>query len=206
MKKRKVRGHRRRQRQILEWMRNHEVPNLDHLEKYGYDYVKIRIRPWSDFILINSCFPEPKGTTRDRMIQGLEHIYDHWKAILEPLGQPYYLKIWLYETQVSRSQVVCATGDRITYYENLFRKSAEVKEQMLPKKLSADFKWELFYEDEYWSENDLQSTAAEDAKLHNRSWALQKLKSLRNGDFYSNKYDDDTVYFVPVGTISVGEK
>jgi hypothetical protein len=61
------------------------------------------------------------------MLNGLIDIYHSWKEQLNEIGRPYYLKIWLCEPRFSKSQVVCALGDRIDYYENLFFKPNHVK-------------------------------------------------------------------------------
>jgi hypothetical protein len=38
------------------------------------------------------------------------------------LGKPYYLKIWLFEPELSKSQVVCAVGSYADFYDNTFSK------------------------------------------------------------------------------------
>ena len=61
------------------------------------------------------------------MLNGLLDIYEDWKNQLDKLGQPYYLKIWLFEPRFSQSQVVCAVGENVDFYENTFFKPEERK-------------------------------------------------------------------------------
>lgn len=93
---------------------------MPYLEGWGYHYVKIRPRPWNGIDLQNSVTPEPRGKTKLKMLGALLDIYDSWKIQLDKAGQPYYLKIWLFEPRFRYSQVVCAVGGSIDYYNNLF--------------------------------------------------------------------------------------
>jgi hypothetical protein len=120
MKLKKIRGHNRKHRDIERWRITNLELGLDHLKKYNYDYAKILIHPWCDISITKSEIPVPKGETKQLILSGLIDIYHSWKSTLDEIGQPYYLKIWLFEPRFSRSQVVCAIGDRIDYYENMF--------------------------------------------------------------------------------------
>lgn len=119
MRKRKIRGHKRRHRNIEQWRLENLDLRLDLIEKYNYDHIDIVVHPWCDISIINSAFPEPKRQTKQLILNGLIDIYYSWKKQLDKIGQPYYLKIWLFEPRFSKSQVVCAIGDRIEYYGDL---------------------------------------------------------------------------------------
>ena len=128
MKFQKIRGHNRRHKAIEHWRLENLELRLDLLEEFGYQYTKIRIRPWSGLSLIGSIVPEPRRKTKLLMLNGLVDIYNSWKTRLEKFGQPYYLKIWLFEPRFSESQVVCAVGERIDYYANLSLEADDVRE------------------------------------------------------------------------------
>ena len=124
MRQNKIRGHNRRHKQIDNWrLVNLSLDLNDYLlnERDRY-YAKIRVHPWSGLSLKNSVTPQPTGKTKQKMLNGLLDIFENWKAQLDKLEQPYYLKIWLFEPRFSQSQVVCAIGDRIDFYENTFYK------------------------------------------------------------------------------------
>jgi hypothetical protein len=116
----KIRGQRRRHKSIERWRSESLILRTDLLEKYSRDNSDIVVHPWCDISIINSVIPHPKGTTKQLMLSALLDIYESWKAQLNNLSQPYYLKIWIFETHFSKSQVVCAVGGQIEYYENIF--------------------------------------------------------------------------------------
>lgn len=124
MRQKKIRGHNRLHKQIDNWrLDNLSLDLNDYLlnERDGY-YAKIRVHPWSGLSMTNSITPQPTGKTKQKMLNGLLDIYEDWKNQLDKLGQPYYLNVWLFEPRFSQSQVVCAIGDRINFYENNFFK------------------------------------------------------------------------------------
>ncbi|MCU0433622.1 MAG: hypothetical protein MUC87_09240 [Bacteroidia bacterium] len=124
MKQKKIRGHKRRWKHIENWGNNNTHLNLTDylLNKKGKYHTKISVRPWYELSLTHSINPEPKGKTKQKILAGLIDIYENLKTQLDKLGQPYYLKIWLFEPRFSQSQVVCAIGDNIGFYENAFFK------------------------------------------------------------------------------------
>ncbi|MFA8435423.1 MAG: hypothetical protein ACEPOZ_12965 [Marinifilaceae bacterium] len=127
MRSKKIRGHRRRWKDIDEWVLAHKALDMDYLRDYERDYAKIRVYPWSGISVTNSCIPEPKGETRRRILQGLIDIYWEWKRILDNTNEIYFLKIWLFEPRFSQSQVVCAIGESLEYYKDTFYKPNQGK-------------------------------------------------------------------------------
>lgn len=108
MRTKKIRGHRRQWTHIDAWIDANKQLNLENVKRNGRDHAKIWVHPWSGITVTNSQIPEPKRETKRRIIKGLIAIYEGWKASLDQLNEPYYLKIWLYEPRLSKSQVVCA--------------------------------------------------------------------------------------------------
>lgn len=165
MRYQKIRGHKRRQKAIEQWRSESLDLRLDLVEKYNYDHVDIIVHPWCDISLIRSAFPEPKGRTKQLMLKGLLDIYDSWKKQLDAIAQPYYLKIWLFAPRFSQSQVVCAIGDRIDYYNNLFFNPGNSKQfgsanfGSLQNRLDA-LKWEYRLDEDH-IENDCVGESAQ---------------------------------------------
>jgi hypothetical protein len=124
VRRKKIRGHRRRWKNIENWRLDNLDLNLaDYLlnqsDRY---YAKIRVHPWGGLSLTNSITQQPNGKTKEKMLNGLLDIFENWKSQLDKLGKPYYLKVWLFEPRFSQSQVVCAIGDSIELYDNTFFK------------------------------------------------------------------------------------
>ncbi|RZJ98755.1 MAG: hypothetical protein EOO46_24320 [Flavobacterium sp.] len=177
------------------------------MKKYQYWNSDIIVHPWCDISIINSEFSEPKGKTRNLMITGLEKIYDDWKITLDKIGEPYYLKIWLYEPRISKSQVVCAIGERIEYYNNLFYKVDDnFKSSDFYNKLSSDFKWNAFEDANIYSEEDLLSPSELYKNIEDYNYSINLLSKLKRRNYRLKKENDDTLFYVPKGKIWIGEK
>lgn len=153
-RKKKIRGHRKRQKQIELWKDKNILFNLTDYFLNGrrnYYYAKI---PWNYSSITNSNIPEPKGKTKQLLFAALLDIYDAWKVQLERLGEPYYLKIWLYEPRFSQSEVVCATGGRIEYYQNMFYGPEKGKYINGPGHKNAEqLNWECYIDEDHYDLN-----------------------------------------------------
>ncbi|MBI3259829.1 MAG: hypothetical protein HYZ54_10200 [Ignavibacteriae bacterium] len=162
MRTKKIRGHFRRFKNIEKWRIEHISLDISDYVVNQYDcyYAKIRIHPWSGLSLTNSSIPEPKRKTKQKILAGLLDIYDAWKIQLDEIGQPYYLKIWLFEPRFSQSQVVCAVENRIAYYENNFFKPDSDKTLKksdygsLQSRLRT-LKWEYYFDEDYYDNSDI---------------------------------------------------
>lgn len=53
----------------------------------------------------------------------LFNLYEKWKSYADKLGQDYYLKIWIYEEEFSRSELVFGLNNKIRRYDNIFEDS-----------------------------------------------------------------------------------
>jgi hypothetical protein len=202
MKYQKIRGHKRRQKAIEQWRLENLELRLDLIEKYHYDHIDIVVHPWCDITIIKSRFPEPNRKTKQLMLNGLLDIYNSLKNQLDKIGQPYYLKIWLFEPRFSNSQVVCAIGDRIGYYENMFFEPESVRQFQsanyggLKKRLDA-LKWQNRLDEdhvendyvgdskEYITNNDFVETKIWFDKTMKKSHRTTKLDNSR--EYYSFK-------------------
>ena len=146
MRTKKIRGHTRIWKDIEKWKKANLKLNLENLKQYERDYVKIWVHPYSGISLTNSRNPEPKGETKKRILNGLFEIYENWKRQIEELNEPYYLKIWFFESRLSKSQVVCAVGDSIVSYQNTFNipnNEKEFKQELIGVIINRTekFKW-----------------------------------------------------------------
>lgn len=120
IKYKKIRGEKRRIRKIKEWIDDHIVLDIAYLKQYQCEYVKFWVSPWDRLSLTNSQYPQPQGIYKELFFGGLLQIYMSWKEQLDFLGQPYYLRIWLFENDLKRSQIVCAIGEKLENYHNVF--------------------------------------------------------------------------------------
>lgn len=113
--KKKVRGWKRRLRQLERFRLAHRTLDVEALRGSHYDYVKVWLDPWSRLEGRN-----PPVWFRRRVLAALVDIHDAWRAALKTMDEPYYLEIWLFHPDFYRSQVVAAMDWRMEHYRNVF--------------------------------------------------------------------------------------
>ncbi|RKD90473.1 hypothetical protein [Mangrovibacterium diazotrophicum] len=159
LKTKKIRGHRRRWKDIDYWVEANRELDLDELKANQRNYAKIWVRPWSGISITNSQIPAPYGETKLKILGGLIKIYDSWQQQLDQLGESYCLQIWLFEPRFSMSQVVCAIGDYTDFYTDTFFNPIAPK-QMIPLNYGrlateiAGFNWSYRLDEDHWDNNE----------------------------------------------------
>ena len=210
----KIRGHRRIWRKIEIWIENNKTLDINHLLSHQRDYTKIRIHPWSGINLTNSITRQPNKKTKQKILNGLFEIYDNWKSQLDKLGQPYYLKIWLYEQRFSNSQIVCAIGENIDFYKNTFSKFDLSKEIVLlnfgQNNRIDNYNWEPRIDEEFYDNTTLG--LSEDYEnieeyLEMKKW-FDNLLSKPHKNYKPENPTDDffEIYAFEKGNVWLGEK
>ncbi|MEZ5002821.1 MAG: hypothetical protein R2730_07275 [Chitinophagales bacterium] len=215
MRTKKIRGHKRRWTAIDRWVANDSILNLDHLRQYERNYSKMRVHPWNGILMTNSKIQTPTGITRLKLLQGLFTIYDQWKTALDTLGEPYYLKIWLFEPRWMSSQVVCAIGNALNFYEQTFYQPSESKEfksqnyGALRKELEA-FNWEYRYDEDHFDNSFIGQPEHFNNRNEyesNKRWFEKKLIQPHRTIQLNEPYDDITeLYSFKIGDVWLGEK
>ncbi|RYE25367.1 MAG: hypothetical protein EOP45_04850 [Sphingobacteriaceae bacterium] len=199
MRQQKIRGNKRRQRYIEEWRLENLKLRFDLIEKYDSGHIDIVVHPWCDISIVNSEIPEPRGVIKQLMLSGLIDIYDTWKEQLDKLGQPYYLKLWLFTTRFSKSQVVCATGDKIKYYENVFFKPDKDKILALDnfgtlKARLAKLTWDYHLDEDHYDDSTVgepELYASRQEYLDTQTWFTRLLKKPHRIEEVQEQIDDN---------------
>lgn len=218
MRKQKIRGHNRRQKQIEQWRSdNLSLDLIHHLQNncQGYYYVKLQTYPWDGSTRQTSWIKEPARKTKQKMLNGLLDIYSDWKNQLEQLGKPYYLKVWLFEPRFSQSQVVCAIGDSIEHYETIFFKPDTAKSinpefyGELKEKLSG-FNWDYRHDEDRYDNTDLgepEEYRSQQDYEDSVRWFNKLLKEPHRKQFLEEPIGKITeVYAFKRGDLWLGEK
>ncbi|HEX2945600.1 MAG TPA: hypothetical protein VHT96_06570 [Clostridia bacterium] len=122
--KKKIRGWKKQVKKIDKW-KNANMKFNTYAIKTGHnrDHLKIWIDPWYRLVKRNP----PLWYSRiilDNMIE----IYMNWYEALSKLEGPFNLKIWLFEPDFIRSQVVWDFGSIYGFYDNTFEKSNEIRD------------------------------------------------------------------------------
>jgi hypothetical protein len=205
----KIRGLKRKVATIPRWAEEYSQLDTQFLSERKYYYAKVYVQPWDNLSFIDSQIPEPKGKAKKLILYGLEKIYNQWKAELEKLRRPYYLKVWLYEPRLSKSQVVCAIEEKIKYYEDLFENADHEKtKSSFINGLSPDFSWQSRIDEEPYAESLLLWPANQYARIEDCYSDRRLLNKLRKGNYRSVIIDNpkDRIYFLPKGKIWLGGK
>ncbi|WP_283637399.1 hypothetical protein [Aquaticitalea lipolytica] len=185
--------------------------DLDNLKHNERDYTKIWVHPYSGISLTNSKIPEPKTETRKRILNGLLDIYESWKNQLELLNEPYYLKIWLFEPRFSKSQVVCAIGNSIDFYQRIFNIPENVEEFKnnfggITKNRIDSFNWECRLDEDFLFSSDIENPEdykSEKEYLEDKKWFNNRLKKKHNTKTLK---DGTETYAFEIGKVWIGEK
>lgn len=186
---------------------------MERLAAFQRDYAKISVNPWSGFSLGGSQPPQPTGQTRARMLLGLMEIHDAWKRQLDTLGEPYYLRIWLYEPRFVRSQVVCAIRESIDFYGMTFHQPDQAKSPppfpRLTKPLAA-FRWSHALDEDHIDNGDLlhlREHGPHEACIAEKRWldGLRK-KNHRTTTFETPFGSATESYAFKRGSVWLGEK
>ena len=208
-------GLRRRSRSIEKWRQANLFLDAKRLLDGGlaYDdkrcYAKLWIEPWANLFVKAS----PKKGHRSEMFSALLDIYERWEKQLAETGQPYYLKVWLFDPYFMNSQVVCAWGETRDFYLNTFTASAMPASIPLNKFEGLDdrigqFDWKTCLDEDFYFESELNGTQPY-ASERDRAYDQRLLRRLRSGGYKSFKTGSsrqDIGYSIPRGYVWVGQR
>ena len=124
----KIRNKKRHINKIAQWKLSYINLDLTALDIHNRDYVKLWIDPW-----YRISFRNPPIWIQRIMLESLLEILQSWKQQLENLEEEYYLKIWIFDKEFMKTQVVVAYRDRLNFYDNTFKNSADIKKMSFDK-------------------------------------------------------------------------
>lgn len=214
MKKRKIRGHKKKWKQITKWKESNLTLDLTLIKKEKRNHIKIWIHPWSGLSIKNSQYQEPNKKTKALIINSLLEIYKNWDNQLKRLNEPYYLKIWLYEPNISKSQVVCSIRDNIDFYKNTFNKEksytllSTTNYPKITRTLLSEFNWishieEDHFDDTFVGEPSEYTSLGEYIECKN--WFNQLLKRPHSITKIKGSNTINEIYSFKKGTVWIGE-
>ena len=212
MKDKTIRGLKRRSKEIEKWRINYLRIDFDQLKKLGDDYVKIWIAPWQNLRYLDGNRATPKKGVKDQILNALIDIYESWEYQLKLNGEPYYLKIWLFDPRFIKSQIVCAIGHKLNFYDSVFY--SDNTERTFPlnnfSKIEriSQFCFESYLDEEITTDDDFERNLYKSNSdyIHDQKY----LTKLKNGKARIEEIISDgekyNAYFVKKGNVWVGEK
>jgi len=211
MKIKKLRGHQRIFKNIEDWKNDSHKLDLDRLQKNQRDYEKVWVRPFGEISISGATIPKPRRKARQLILESLIEIFNSWESTLKGLGEDYYLALWLNEPHIENSQVVCAIGDFLHFYDVTYYRP-ENQQKMptqnygkLKEKLDT-FSWIYAIDEHNFTTEDIAETEEVYATQEDYR-AMQKwYKKQLNRDPIIRQEEGITHYRTKKGSVWIGTK
>lgn len=157
----KIRGWKRRIRQLDRWLEKFKKPNIHELDEGFAEYVKIWIHPWFQLAKRN-----PPLWYFRLILDRFSIMHDHWQVAFRQSPHPNDLQLWIFEDNIIESELVCARVRKLgELRDNYFEPCPEARNFPSQKFDSTIFQsqswtWSLFYaSNHYFEKMDTLSTA-----------------------------------------------
>jgi hypothetical protein len=211
MKIKKLRGHQRIFKNIEHWKNDSLHLDLERLQKNQRDYEKVWVRPFGEISISGAAIPKPRKKARQLILESLIEIFNSWESTLIILNKPYYLAIWLNEPHIENSQVVCAIGDFLNFYDVTYHRPE--KQQKMPTqnygKLKNEldtFNWIYGLDEHRFTNEDIAETEEVYATIEDYHSMQKWYKKQLHRDPIIRKEDEVTCYRTKKGTVWIGTK
>ena len=195
--KKKIRGFKRRVKAIDAWKNNNLDLDLQYLEDYSRDYVKVWIHPFYSL----SQYTLPNWYKR-KVIDALLEIYDSYKKTLKENYEDYYLRVWIFEKDFMASQVVVAVGDMMKFYSNSFMNDSKIESlnERLQTKNSLNLEWQSAIHPIHYYESELQKY------LESGLYTQKEVKEIQTKSLSKEIIQDKVVYVVKGDDVYIGKR
>lgn len=194
-KRQKIRGWKRRLRHVDYWVRNNEDIDLEMLEERNIDYSKLWIDPF--FSLREYTLP---NWYKRLLVQALLDVYFSWEKTLKELDEPYYLKIWIFEKDYMRSQVVTSYRESLHKYDDTFSEINRIEE--LPPEIKIKTADQLEWGQGIFLVPCSKKEMLED--IEDGFLTTEEFDQLIDSAYSIDENSDDTIYYVINDTVWVG--
>lgn len=186
----KIRGWKRRLRQIGAWEEREAFPSVEALQVRGYAYCRFIVPPWYQI----GRRQMPLWFFRE-VLKGFARLHGRWQAHLAEKGLEAALQLWVFEPNRSQTELYAALRSPDTPLP--FRPDPDNTPfphhfYQLPE--LTDYQWPACLEDRHMDEQDLALEGLTEAELLATGW---KMVTSPAGDRH---------YYKPVGWVWVGEK
>lgn len=114
-KRQKIRGYKRRLRQVLRWKESFIRLDFQDLERSNIYYIRFWIHPWYSLFK-----PSPPIWLRRKMLEAMIEVAIEWNRHLLERKVPFDLQIWLQEREFGRTELLVTQGESIEGYRERF--------------------------------------------------------------------------------------
>lgn len=194
-KKQKIRGWKRKVKELERWKNRCIDLDIDIFTSNTRFYVKIWLHP---FYSLNT-YTLPNWYKR-QIVKALEEIYESWKRTMDTFNEPYYLKIWIFEKDFIRSQVVVSFRETVDFYERTFDLVTTGKSLPLYLRVREVEKlaWSEGIDVAIWSEGEL----IENVKIN--LYSEKEAEEIRKAAYYVEQRGDDLIYVLKNDVVWIG--
>ncbi|MEZ4774210.1 MAG: hypothetical protein R3D00_13585 [Bacteroidia bacterium] len=195
----KIRGWKRRVRQLDQWLEKYKTPDLPGPENRTDAYVKIWIDPWFRLQKRN-----PPAWYFKLILDRFSLMYDQWQIAFSHASYPFDLQLWLFENNTIESELVCTRVDEVGQQRNNYFESCEVKRDFPVKKFDArtfkstEWNWSLFYAGNHYFEKMDELKPEEIQNLRDHGFEEKII--------FPGKSNEDRHFWKPYDFVWVGRK
>ena len=187
--RKKIRGWKRRIKQINAWGKHIKIPYLQYFNKAGdYTYERCFLYPF--YVLEKR---QPPLWFYKLMIAEFVTACSEWDKVFKALNVPYDLQIWIYDPSYMWSEIICRrvekVGDRSCYaWEAAINKPFPFAKFSTANSGLENLEWILADEETIIWENELEEYNSTVEELLNEGYI--KKDSGENGFYYAKKIGD----------------
>lgn len=182
--RKKIRGWKRRIRQLDSWGKWILKPNLAHYHRGDCTYERCTLYP---FYMLEKRHP-PLWFYK-LMIARFIDAYYSWDSVFKEMGEPYDLLLWLYDPSFIRSEIVCYKGERrgFAWESTIIRPFSYKKFASIAYDINA-FEWILADEENIYFESELEDEGLKAEDLLQEGWVEKEAEE--DQVYYTQKTGD----------------
>ncbi len=197
--RKKIRGWRNQIKKIENWYLAYSTPNVESLNSWNDEYVKIWIDPWCRLEKRN-----PPLWYFRLILDKLSTLYDLWNSEFSNGDYPYDLQLWLFENNYIESELVSVRVDYENEKRNNFFLPCESERSFPVDKFKSknfdfsDFDWSLNYATRNYFEKSGNLSESDVNDLIKRKFNQEII--------YKDTENEDRHFWKPYDYVWIGRK
>jgi len=197
--KKKIRGWNKQIKKIDSWFGHYKMPNIELIEFWQDEYVKIWIDPWYRLVKRN-----PPLWYFKKILDKISLMHSIWESEFKKTPVPSDSQIWIFEKNFIRSELVCARVEKEgDIRDNFFERCKDVRDIPTEKFKGVNFDpnlfdWTLYYDAIHYFENYDDLSDTEIADLLKDGYKEEKVAE--------GTVDEQRKFWKPCGYVWVGRK